>query len=133
MRLTTTLLCDHAQIREGLLFVHSGGITRMRRPAVPCPLSLHLALVARIDAVELDRQHVVRVTVRHVETLEKVMEAEATFQTNPAQRKPGEPIFLPLALALTGQLNHWGEYDVALGPDGEAGETLSFWVEQNQP
>jgi hypothetical protein len=130
MRITTALLCDHAQIREGLLFVHSGGITRLRRPDLPCALQLHLAVVARLESIELDKSHVVKVTVRHVETLAKVMEAEAAFQTNPTSRHPGEPVWLPLALPLTGQLQSWGEYDIALAPDGEAGETLSFWIEQ---
>ena len=35
MELTTALLCDHVQVREGLLFIVAGGITRLRRPSYP--------------------------------------------------------------------------------------------------
>ena len=38
MELTTALLCDHVQVREGLLFIVAGGITRLRRPSYPAAL-----------------------------------------------------------------------------------------------
>ena len=43
MEVTTAMLSDFAQVREGLLFVSSGGITRCYREQLPAPLGVHLA------------------------------------------------------------------------------------------
>ena len=40
MRLETALLSDHASVRDGLLFVVAGGITRVWRSQLPAPLNL---------------------------------------------------------------------------------------------
>ena len=37
------MLCDFAQVREGLLFVSSGGITRVAAPALGAPVSISVA------------------------------------------------------------------------------------------
>jgi len=40
MKLEAALLCDFAEVREGLLFVVAGGITRVARASLPDRLGL---------------------------------------------------------------------------------------------
>ena len=54
MKVVTATLCDFGQIREGLLSVLSGGITRLKRPAFPAPLGCHLALILEMSSIELE-------------------------------------------------------------------------------
>ena len=63
MDVTTAMLADFAQVREGLLFVSSGGITRCYREQLPAPLGVHLAIVLELDRLEAERPHEVRVVV----------------------------------------------------------------------
>ena len=52
-RLTTLLLCDFAQVREGLLFVSSGGISRVVQGTYPANPRLHLAMVVHLPVDSL--------------------------------------------------------------------------------
>ncbi len=52
-RLTTLLLCDFAQVREGLLFVSSGGVSRVVQSNYPANPRLHLAMVVHLPAASL--------------------------------------------------------------------------------
>lgn len=45
MQLASAILCDFAQVREGLLFVSGGGITRIWRETFPAAAGVSLALV----------------------------------------------------------------------------------------
>ena len=45
MDIRVATLCDFAQVREGLLFVSSAGITRVYRESFPAPIGVMLALV----------------------------------------------------------------------------------------
>ncbi len=47
-------LCDHVQVRDGLLFIVAGGITRLRRPSYPATLGAGLAVVIEFEQVEAE-------------------------------------------------------------------------------
>ena len=66
--LTTLLICDHAQVRENLLMVLSGGITRLQVAEVPTSIHFTVALVVEIPYVELEDPHEVRMTIIDPET-----------------------------------------------------------------
>jgi hypothetical protein len=65
MRLTTGLLCDYAQVRQGLLHVVSGGVNRLVRPSFPAPMGVTLALVLELDPFERRTDH--EITIRVVD------------------------------------------------------------------
>jgi len=65
MRLTTGLLCDYAQVRQGLLHVVAGGVNRLLRPTFPAPMGVALALVLELDPFERRADH--QITVRVVD------------------------------------------------------------------
>ena len=51
-RLDALLLCDFAQIREGLLFVQSGGLTRLAAPSCSTGKRRPLARSGSLDGGE---------------------------------------------------------------------------------
>jgi hypothetical protein len=65
VRLTTGLLCDYAQVRQGLLHVVAGGVNRLVRPTFPAPMGVTLALVLELDPFERRTDH--EITIRVVD------------------------------------------------------------------
>src|SRR5437867_3739998 len=117
-RLTTAILCDFAQVREGLLFVSSGGITRLHRPSVPYPMALgvQLALVIEIPPDEMELAHEIKVTVKDPETVDTVGEVTVGLQLRPdqfADIQPGESVQFPYVVPFQNMgLPAFGAYDV---------------------
>ncbi len=99
MDITAALLCDFAQVREGLLFVSSGGITRVMRPEYPAPLGVVLALVVDLDPDEHDQQH--RVRVRVIDAHDEVLwDGTAELGVGQIEAETGEHLSLPLVVDL---------------------------------
>lgn len=65
---SAAILCDFAQVREGLLFVNSGGITRAFAEQLPAPLNMMLGLIVERGPAEAEAAHELVVTVKHVES-----------------------------------------------------------------
>lgn len=65
MKLTTTLLCDYAQVRNGLLHVVSGGVNRLVRREFPAPMGVCFAMVMELDHFEGQRSH--ELTIRIID------------------------------------------------------------------
>jgi hypothetical protein len=127
---TTALLCDHAQVREGLLFVLSGGITRLRRPAYPAQLGVGLALVLEFDRIEDEHSHEFAVVVVG-EDGEEVGRVAADIQVGePEGSYVGENVQVPLAIDMHGALlPKPGPYQLHVYLDGAHRRTLQFWAE----
>ncbi|QWS34049.1 DUF6941 family protein [Curtobacterium aetherium] len=49
IHLGAALLCDAATVRENLLHVLGGGVTRLPRPGFPAPLGADIALLLYVD------------------------------------------------------------------------------------
>lgn len=132
-RLTTTILCDFAQVREGLLFVSSGGITRIHRaPEPPMAMGVALAFVLEIPPDEIELAHEVKVTVTRPEAVETVTEATVGLQLRQEQItgiQPGESIQFPWVVPLHNVgLPAYGAYDVKVSVDSQTPELLTFYV-----
>ena len=101
--LRSTILCDFAQVREGLLFVVSGGITRLALQGPDAPAQVYLAGQLEVSPAEQGRTHTVDVKVTAAESAVDLWRAEMTFTTPPADEQPtfpGESTFVPLALCI---------------------------------
>jgi len=129
-RITAAVLCDFAQVREGLLFVQSAGINRMWRPKTPAPLGFMLGLVLEIEAGEYERPHTLRATVKQVDTARVVARIDARAQLNDTSGyEPGEAAVVPLVVDLrAAEVPAFGQYDVQIAVDGGDTTILSFWV-----
>lgn len=129
MQIVAAMLCDYANVREGLLTVVSGGITRLWRPDLPAPLNLSVALLVSLESTELGEDHNLQVILQD-EDGERLAEANARFRSNPPTLpEPGDRPNLPFAIDLRpGRVPRYGLYSVEIAIDGEAHRALPFRV-----
>jgi hypothetical protein len=133
-RVTTAVLCDFAQVRDGLLCVLSGGVTRIVRREMPAPMGVMLAISFEVPFHERDLVHELAVVVRDPSNEEIVsVRAGANIRSAPIA-EPGEGLHCPvvLDLRLAGVLRH-GLHDVMIRVDDEPGSSLAFWVVPQLP
>jgi hypothetical protein len=98
VRIDCALLCDAATVREGLLHVLGGGITRANRPEFPAPLGMMLALRILVHPTEVDRPHELRIQLQGADG-EQLALMQAQFQTGDISNlNPGEEASLPLPI-----------------------------------
>ena len=130
MEVVAALLCDAANVREGLLNVISAGVTRLWRPTVPAPLGVTLALVMELDVDEIRLPHEVQVTITN--DFGPVASITGAFQagTPLANPEPGELFLAPFPADLRMVLTaHHGRHQIDVSIDVDAAERrLSFWV-----
>jgi Family of unknown function (DUF6941) len=120
VRIDCALLCDAATVREGLLHVLGGGVTRANRSAYPAPVALTLALRILIHPTEADRPHKLVVQLQGVDG-QRIANFEVEFGVNdPGAVDPAEQISIPLPLAIPPavQLPGAGQYSFELLIDG---------------
>ncbi len=131
MEVTTSLLCDHAQVRDGLLFVLSGGITRIRRSSFPAQLGAGFALALELDRIEAEHTHALVVAIVG-EDGEEVGRIAADVQVGDATGTyVGEHIQVPLAIDMHGAvLPKPGAYELHVYLNGEIRRTVQFWAEE---
>lgn len=128
MRIDCALLCDAATVREGLLHVLGGGVTRVTRPEFPSPLGLTLALRILIHPTEADRQHTLDVRLQGADG-QPVVQVNVEFGLNePGDLQPGEEASLPIPLALPPEvrLPGPGTYSFELLIDGIHQQSVPF-------
>lgn len=130
MKVTTALLCDFAQVREGLLFVSSGGVTRLYRETLPAPMGICYAVVVTLDRIELQRPHEFQIVVMDVDG-SQVAEARGGFQLEPINLEVGEKQQVPLAIDLRmAGVDAYGPHSVSLYIDGNLSHETAFYVVQ---
>lgn len=129
-RLTTLLLCDFAQVREGLLFVSSGGVSRVVQTTYPANPRLHLAMVVHLPATSLGRSHQVSVRLKYPDAAEVIANAEVAIHLNAVSGAyPGEGINVPQVIDLAPiQFPRPGQVDVQVSIGEEPAGDLSFWL-----
>lgn len=100
MKVDSALLCDAATVREGLLHILGGGITRAGRSQFPAPIGLTLALRVLIHPTEADRAHTLEARLQD-EDGEVIGGFEVEFTPDPESVKnlvAGELLSLPMPL-----------------------------------
>lgn len=133
MELTNALLCDFAQVREGLLFVLSGGITRCYRADLPAGLGVCLAAVLELDRFEAETTHDLRVVIVD-EDGQQLAEIAGQIQVRPNQLLFNENVALPIAFDLRAvPVERYGPVEVRIYTNGEHRRTLTLHVMQPDP
>jgi hypothetical protein len=128
MRVDTALLCDAATVREGLLNILGGGITRIVQPEYPADLAVTLALRIMVHPTEMDHPHQLQIIVQG-EDGEKVTEVKAQVQVaNPEQIPPGEDgeLLIPWNFPARPKLPGPGRYSMEILIDGIHQGTVPF-------
>jgi hypothetical protein len=129
--LKSLILCDFAQIREGLLFVQSGGLTRLVAPSFPAKFACHVATLVWLPPHEAGSAHemVMKVKSAATATLTATVKVALHETAPPAGLQPGEgrqvPIVVPLAAV---SFPSPGEYDLQVEVDEQFAGDISFRV-----
>jgi uncharacterized protein DUF6941 len=132
MKTTTALLCDFAQLRESLLFISSGGVTRIYRDEWPAPMGVHLALVFQLHRWEADQPHELRVVVQGADG-GRVAEVTGGFQLGKGVEDfpVGKDINVSVAMPLTQVgLPGPGQYSIEILVDAQHQQSLRFTAEK---
>lgn len=127
--LTTLLLCDYANIREGMINIVSGGITRIGTSVgFPSPIDAHLAMSVYVHPDKVANTHTGRVVLRYPDTVEEIARIEFQFHGD-ADLHPGEGLNFHFALPLQGiAAPHAGQIDVSVTINESPIGLLSFWI-----
>jgi hypothetical protein len=126
--LSTAVLCDFAQVRDRLLFVSSGAVSRLYRQELPSPLGLMVGLVIEVPLEDAGMDHRLRAEVinRHGTVLATL---ENLFRVSDAGLFPHEVQQVPLVLSITGvRARTWGTHQVRLYLDDELVRALTLYV-----
>ncbi len=84
MKLDVALLCDAATVREGLLHVLGGGVTKLSRPDYPAPLGVQLAVRVTGEWSEASGTHKLEVALVDADSEQVALfGADLTFQQDP--------------------------------------------------
>ncbi|MGB8857800.1 MAG: hypothetical protein WCC60_01020 [Ilumatobacteraceae bacterium] len=134
-RLTTLLLSDFAQVRERLLFVSSGGISRVVQSTFPSHPRIHLALVVHLPAGTLGVQHQVLIKLKYPDQAATIAQIEIMINVDDVPgAHPGEGINVPQVIDLSPvTFAHPGQVDVQVSIDDEPAGDLTFWMLHSQP
>ncbi len=131
MDVTNAMLADFAQVREGLLFVSSGGITRCYRDQLPAPLGVFLATVLELDRIEAEAAHDLQVVVVD-EDGQQLAEIAGEIQLGQTQMMIGENLNVPIVFDLRNvPIERYGSIEIRLYIAGEHRRTLPIWVLQS--
>jgi hypothetical protein len=133
MEVTTAMLADFAQVREGLLFVASGGVTRCYRDELPAPLGVFLATVLELSRQEAEQIHQLQVVVVD-EDGQPLADISGEIQLGATQLMINENLNVPITFDLRNvPVERFGEVEVRLVIGGEHRRTLPMWVLQSVP
>jgi hypothetical protein len=125
---SAAFLCDAAEVREGLLFVLGGGITRLWRGNWPAPLDVSVALMLELHHTEIGVPHELHVIVQD-EDGNRLGEIQGGFQTNPGEpMTAAETLLVPMVIDMRGgtPLPQPGYYSIEVAVDGGHLKTIQF-------
>jgi Family of unknown function (DUF6941) len=129
MDVDTALLCDAATVREGLLHILGGGITRISREEYPADLSLTLALRIMVHPTEAEHAHEIQIIVQG-EDGEHVVEVRAQVEAQqiPENLEPGVmgQLLIPWNFPGRPKLPAPGKYSMELLVDGVHQRSIPF-------
>jgi hypothetical protein len=129
--LTTLLLSDFAQVRERLLFVSSGGISRVVHSSYPAHTRIYLAMVVHLPAGTLGTAHQVLIKVKYPDDAALVGTVEIGINVSEELpgAHPGEGINVPQVIDLAPlTFPRAGQVDVQVSIDGGPAGDLTFWL-----
>lgn len=135
MKIDTAFLCDAATVRDGLLNILGGGITRAGRVEFPAALGLTLALRILLHPTEADNPHKLVVRLQGIDG-EEAARVDIEFGAeNPGTLEPGEQFSLPIPIPMPPQvqLPAPGRYSFELLIDGIHQGSVPFTAHKVEP
>ena len=130
-RLDALVLCDFAQVREGLLFVQSGGLTRFATSTLPVTFNCHVATLIYLPPDEAADSHAVLMRIKHAPTATVVATVKVAIHASDVSTRlePGEGRLVPIVVPLSNvTFRAAGEHDLQVEVDDHLAGDLSFRV-----
>ncbi len=136
MQVDCALICDYVTVREGLLHVLGGGVSRIWRLAYPAPLGAGLALRVVVHPTEFDADHKITVLLNDGHGT-KLAEIGAGFNVTSEMRRGidvGEEfvINMPLNLPMVA-IPSDGDYVFEILVDGQHQRSVPFKAKVGSP
>lgn len=132
MKVDLALLCDAVTVRDGLLHILGGGVTRLSRASYPAPLLCQVALRLALHQTEATATHAVRVVIID-EDGHEIAKVEGQVANDPAglaSMHAGETMYASIGLPLGGVvLPRPGTYAIEILVDDSHARTVSFRAE----
>lgn len=126
VKLTTALLCDYAQVRDGLVHIVAGGVNRLVRRAFPAPMGVSFAIVMEFDQFERQRDH--ELTIRIIDA-DGHQIAQGSGAVRPRRPQPPGPMRsqVPHVFDLRGvKIPGEGAYELKVYIDGAHHSDVPF-------
>jgi hypothetical protein len=119
MEITTALVCNWAEVREGILFVSGGGITRAWKPQFPAPLGACVAVVLEGTQGEIiGVPHEVEIEICNADGAQLGLVKAGIQAAGSNDLEPGEMMQVPLAFNISMvPLPGPGAYDIKVRLD----------------
>jgi len=127
-------LCDAATVREGLLHILGGGITRLGRAGFPAQFGCDLAVMVQLHPIEAQDEQRLRTVVVDGDGNE-LGRLEGSFRASPSPTlEPGELVSVPFVVGLSGlQIPGPGTYSVELLLNGSHVRSLRVDAHDTTP
>lgn len=122
----TGFLCDAATVREKLLHVLGGGITRLWKTQFPAQMDVSLALMLTLTQSEAIESHRLKVVVMDADG-KIIDQTEARFEVKPgADVIPGEKLAVPIVMLMRSVIPREGPYGIDALVDGTLQRSFAF-------
>ncbi len=128
MIIRAAFLCDHASVRDNVLFAVAAGVTRTRQDSFPAPNPFMLALLLELDESETDKEHSIQLGI--------AAQGENPFaqvRVMLTVRQGLHPMMVPLSVSMSNvAIEKPGNYQVSIviNADNDLIPPLSFVVEK---
>jgi hypothetical protein len=130
VRVNTAILCDFAEVRENLLFIMAGGITRLWRAEWPGAMNVCLALVVELEHGDRERPHELDVQIIDADGALQARIQGGFQQAAGPDTDIHETTFFPFVFDLRPVgLPHAGWYTIMINLDGEGDRLLGVKAE----
>lgn len=126
----SVFICDAASVREGLLHVLGGGITRLWRPVLPAPLAFQVAIFVQYSLPEFGVPHDISVQFFDPQGNDFAGARGGFIPQDPGRLEEGEAMLLPMVFDFRAiNVASYGHHSlkVSLGT-AESEVTRDFWV-----
>ena len=125
MKIVSSLLCEAATVRDGLINILSGGATSVARPNYPNVLGLQLALVLQPQESDIGQPFHLKITFVDSVSDTVLTAINLSGQPLPSPEFPGRMGLSPVVVPLPFFVPNEGDYAVKLQID-EGAEIILF-------
>lgn len=129
MKIDALIVSDAATVREGLLHILGGGVTRLWRDSLPAPLNIQLALAIELDEADLGLPHEIEIVMQNPSGAD-VFRIQGGFQVpRPERLEKGELQLVPLAFdTRNAVLTELGRHEIRASVDSGEEVMKAAWV-----